>query len=176
MNDSNENVAVQIQPEPINAIEDLRKKYLKHEASVKSIGTLYCLGSFILMAFAIASIFTDKGVIEKVLLVQFFGGVGVLQYFVGKGLKRLRGWAKIVSIVLSCIGLLSIPIGTIINGYILYLLLSSKGKMVFSHEYQQVIEATPNIKYKTSLLVLIILALIILGLIGLIAAFCVSSK
>jgi hypothetical protein len=47
--------------------------------------------------------------------------------------------------VLSGIGLLGFPIGTLINGYILYLFLSKKGRTVFAPEYQEVIEATPHV-------------------------------
>ena len=39
---------------------------------------------------------------------------------------------------------------SLILGYILYLLLSKKGSMVFSPEYRLIIERTPHIKYRTS--------------------------
>jgi hypothetical protein len=51
----------------------------------------------------------------------------------------------------------------IIPGYILYLLLSPKGSMVFSPEYWEAIERTPHIKYKTSWLLKGCLILFILS-------------
>jgi hypothetical protein len=51
------------------------------------------------------------------------------------------------------LGLIAFPIGTIINAYILYLLLSAKGKYVFSADYRAVITATPHIRYKMSFIV-----------------------
>ncbi len=41
----------------------------------------------------------------------------------------------------------------IIPSYILYLLLSKKGSMVFSSEYRRIIERTPHIQYRTSWIV-----------------------
>jgi hypothetical protein len=64
--------------------------------------------------------------------------------------------------VLSEVGLLGFPIGTLINGYILYLLLSKKGRKVFSDEYRQIVSLTPHIKYRTSIVVCILLGLIVL--------------
>ena len=82
-------------------------------------------------------------------------------FYVGKGLRALNPNVKIPVGILSGIGLLGFPIGTIINGYILYLVLSEKGKMVFSPGYQDIIQQTPHIKYKTSILVSIVVALFI---------------
>ncbi len=41
----------------------------------------------------------------------------------------------------------------LIYTYVLYLLLSSKGTMVFSPGYQAIIPQTPHVKYKTSWIV-----------------------
>jgi hypothetical protein len=72
--------------------------------------------------------------------------------------------------VLSGLGLLGFPIGTAINAYILYLFLSKKGRTIFAPEYQAVIAATPEVKYRTSILVWIFLALLVallaFGLLG----------
>ena len=77
---------------------------------------------------------------------------------------------KIPVTILSGLGLLSIPIGTLINGYILYLMYSQKGKVVFSPEYQDIRDATPEIQYQTSKLAWGILIVLVLGLVALIAA------
>ncbi|MBN2296713.1 MAG: hypothetical protein JXM70_30080 [Pirellulales bacterium] len=63
------------------------------------------------------------------------------------------------SVIISGIGLLQIPIGTIIHAYILYLMLSRKATVVFSPKYREIIARTPHIKYKTSLAVKIILGI-----------------
>jgi hypothetical protein len=85
-------------------------------------------------------------------------GVGTL--YAGWGVRALRAWGRILGGVLSAIGLLGFPIGTLINGYILYLFLSKKGRTIFSPGYQDVIGATPDIKYRTSVVVWIFLVLL----------------
>ena len=64
-------------------------------------------------------------------------------------------------------GLLGFPIGTIISGYILYLMLSKKGRRVYSAEYQGVIAATPQIRYRSTILIWFFLILILLVVIAL---------
>lgn len=78
---------------------------------------------------------------------------------------------RTAAIVLSVLGLLAIPIGTIISAYFLYLLASKKGEFVFSEEYAQVRAATPEIKYRTSRIVWgFLIALILLIVLGIVAA------
>ena len=62
---------------------------------------------------------------------------------------------------MSVVGLIGFPIGTLISGYILYLLWGKKGRVIFSPEYQAVIAATPHVKYKTSIVVWILLGLVV---------------
>lgn len=128
-----------------NAAEQTRKTHLSHEASVQSIGVLYYLGGgfLILIGAMMAAMMSVAGV--------FLLLMGAGQIWVGTGLRRLKGWARIPTAVLSVIGLLAIPIGTLINAYILYLLFCRKGNTVFSEEYRRVIEQTPGIKYRTSI-------------------------
>ena len=147
-----------------NNAEQIRKEHLKHEASVKSVGILYFLGATFLLIAGVAGLVTADGA-EK-LFGLVLAALGVLQMWVGIGVRRLKSWARIPTAVLSGIGLLAFPLGTLINGYILYLVLCQKGKIVFSEEYKRVIEQTPHIKYKTSIVVWIFLGLLIV-LIGL---------
>ncbi len=56
-------------------------------------------------------------------------------------------------LVFSLLGLVGFPIGTLINAYILYIVFSAKGKLIFSDEYRKVIQLTPHIKYKTPILI-----------------------
>jgi hypothetical protein len=153
-----------------SAAEDTRKQYLKHEASVRSVGFLYYLGGVALGIVGFAGIwfsalpgsFRPGPAPIEILLSIFFLGVGIGQFFVGVGLRRLKSWARIPTGIFSGIGLLGFPMGTIINGYILYLIFSRKGKMVFSDEYRVIIEQTPHIKYRTSIVVWILLGLLLL--------------
>lgn len=168
-----------------NALE-IRQAHIKHEASVKSIGTLYYIGTIFLTLGIVAQIVSAVGQIssspsadvsamgahvgEAIVMIVILGAIAALQGVAGYGIRNLKPWGRIVGIVLSAIGLLAIPVGTIISAYILYLLVSRKGGMVFSPEYKEIIAATPGVKYKTSLIVWIILGIFVLGVIGVFVA------
>ena len=66
--------------------------------------------------------------------------------------------------------MIGILFGSAILGYILYLLLSAKATTIFSAEYKTIIAQTPHIKYRTSLVVKIVLvlfvAVIVLAVVG----------
>jgi len=163
------------------AAEEMRKSHLSHEASVKSIGFLYFLGgaaiTFAAIAMMIGAVAGRNQAGAPIVI-----GVGLLllalaagQIIVGYGLRRLQPWARIPTGILSGIGVLGFPLGTIINGYILYLVFSKKGSTVFSPEYQDVIRQTPHIKYKTSIVVWIVLGLVLLLIIAGISAAVLSQ-
>jgi hypothetical protein len=141
--------------------EAIRRAHINHEASIKAVGFLYYLGGVLLTLGGVVSLVgassEPSGAVVALLLVA----LGVGQLFAGWGVRALRPWGRIVGCVLSAIGLIGFPIGTLINAYILYLLLSKRGRMVFSPEYQDIIAATPHIKYRISIIVWIFLALLV---------------
>jgi hypothetical protein len=148
----------------------IRRTYLRHEASIQSVGFLYLIGcglsivigSFIgLMALGEEYV-SGPMLVNSIIII----GLGFMQGMIGSGLRRLQRWTRIPVLLLAGIGLLAIPIGTIISGYILYLILSNKGAMVFSDEYKEVIRQTPDIRYRTSIIVWILL-----GLLGVVLLF-----
>jgi len=139
--------------------EAIRKEHISHEASIKAVGLLYYLGGIGVTLAALAGLVGAKDASVGVTLLLI--GLGVGQFFAGWGVRALRPWGRIVGCILSAIGLIGFPIGTLINGYILYLFLSKKGRTIFAPEYQDVIAATPHVKYKTSILVWIFLALLV---------------
>lgn len=152
--------------------EFIRRKYLKHEASVQSVGYLYYFAAFVtgIASVGIAlNVINEGGWLPLAMLVTYLALTAGLIY-VGKGLRNLQPSVKLPVGILSGVGLIGLPIGTIINGYILYLVFSEKGKIVFSPGYREVIEQTPHIKYKTSILVSILIALLVaVVIVGLIA-------
>lgn len=151
--------------------EAIRLEHVKHESSIKSVGTLYYIGgvatAIAMLSFLFAGVF-QQGMASLMLLVVY-GVLAIVSFVAGYGVRRLAPWARIVTIVLACIGLLGFPVGTIINGYILYLVLSAKGKRIFAPDYADIIAATPQIKYRTSLVVWVLLGIILLGIVAAIA-------
>jgi hypothetical protein len=161
----------------ITEAESIRKKYLNHEASIKSIGFLYWIGSFFLFI-ASVSMFVASVNIGFMRHRDFAALFGLLYLFIaalglwlGYGFRKLDSRVRIPAGILAALGLISFPIGTLINGYILYLIFCAKGKMVFSPEYKEIIRQTPHIKYRTSIIVwilfFILMAFIAVGIVGL---------
>lgn len=159
---------------PASNAEQTRSTYLKHEASVKSIGLLYFIGGTILALGGIAMVIgllAGAGKADSVIVAFLCLVLSAIQFTLGTGLRGLKAWVRIPTGILAGIGLLGFPLGTLINGYILYLLFSQKGSMVFSPEYREVIAQTPHMKYKTSIVVWVLLGLVLLLIaIGVIAA------
>lgn len=160
--------------------EAIRKKYLNHEASVRAIGALNYLGGVVWVTAGLFltgwSVLLMSGVLprgadspEKWLYGAMGVGLlalGVLVFLLGRGLRRFRPWARWSEVALASIGALANvaqlnPFGLLFPVYFLYVMLSKKGTMVFSPEYQAVRARTPHIKYKTSLIVKIAVVLLL---------------
>lgn len=155
--------------------EVLRRQYIRHEAGVKSVGLLYLLGGagFLLGGFGVlaGALGRLENLSEVLLPAALMTLIGALMIYTAINIRKLKRWTRIPIGILSGIGLLGFPVGTLINLYILYLVFSQKGQMVYSEEYQQVIAQTPHIKYRTSILIWILLGIVLLIVVaGLIAA------
>jgi hypothetical protein len=146
--------------------EMVRREHIKHEASIRSVGVLYYIGGALM---AVAAIFFVVGINQITLgwgLASIYAILALFSIAVGHQLRALKPWARIASIVLSVIGLLGFPIGTLINGYILYLLLSQKGQRIFQSDYADIVAATPYVKYRTSIVVWIVLGVLLIGILA----------
>lgn len=161
-----------------NQDEVIRQEHIYTEATIKSVGMLYYLGTFILLIFALISFTTSsievtlRGPLLGTVILVLAVGQGVTAY----GLRRLQNWARIPTIIFSCIGLLVFPLGTLINVYILTKVLGKQGRFVMTPEYQRIIAATPHVKRKSSILALLLLALLIISLIAVIAGVIMSKN
>ena len=154
-------------------MEAARHALLKHEASVKSIGTLYLLGGIFLVVLGLSSfstaVYTRNG--GGILIGALLSAFGALELWLWSGLRKLQRKVRVPAMILAGIGLIGFPVGTIISAYILYLLGSQKGVQVFSDEYAQVIAATPHIKYKLSIVTKVVLViLVVLVAVGVVAS------
>ncbi len=104
----------------------------------------------------IAFVFTNAAFVEAYLSAMALVHLTLsgLNFAVGYGLRRLQGWTRWVQVALatilslllgsSCVlgapewGLLGAFVAVIPSVWVTYLLLSPKGKMIFSPEYQQI--------------------------------------
>lgn len=159
----------------IEGAEQIRRQLLSHEASLRSIGTLYLIGAYLggfmtlIMLVAVVLIplfqqqeFQDLGLMIVLLVV--YGFFSFVSYYLGRGLRNLDPKVRTGVTIFSVLGLLGFPFGTLINGYILYLLHCEKGKRVMSAEYQRIVAQTPHIKYRTPTWLVILLVLMIAGI------------
>jgi hypothetical protein len=144
--------------------EARRREHIQHEASVQSIGTIYYLvaGLYGMGGLAIAGTALAKEPLIAAMIAGLALVFAVLVAALGRGVRKLLRVSRTVATVLAAIGLLGFPVGTLVNGYILYLLHSKKGNVVFSDEYKTIIAATPQIVYRTPRSVVIVLGIVLL--------------
>ncbi|MEM9554843.1 MAG: hypothetical protein AAGC60_11330 [Acidobacteriota bacterium] len=158
--------------------EAIRREHVRHEASVRSIGLLYYLNGLatglysVIFLFAALGALVDGGEVAMAAVMGgmalFAGAFSAFVFWLGSSLRKLEERSRVPATVLAAIGLIGIPIGTLISAYILYLLHSEKGKRIFTAEYRAIRDRTPEIRYRTSLAVWLVLGALVLGFIGLI--------
>jgi hypothetical protein len=145
--------------------DTIRRAHVNRETSLRAMCLLYSLiGSVVLLATVF--VLTTGSDVPLEVRPGIYGAIDVLVYVVGAtaflvvayGLWQPRRWARIAAIVLSTVGLMAIPIGTLLCPYFLYLLLSAKGRRVFAPDYAAIVAATPHIKHRTSIIVWTLLA------------------
>ncbi|MFM7132397.1 MAG: hypothetical protein ACKO0V_23865 [bacterium] len=155
----------------VDDAEQIRNQHISAEASVRAIGTLDIIGAILLVIASVGIIIggvsaeegQDKG--GAIGLGCFYLGFGILSFLVGLGLRRLKNWARITSAILCIPGIVS-PI----TWLILYYLLNKKAVFVCTPEYAQIREMTPHIKYKSSIIVKVLLGLLLVVFLLIMAA------
>jgi hypothetical protein len=160
----------------------IRREHIQREASIRSIGVLYYFGGGALCLASVA-VMVGFGLSGNRMsglplagLGVFILALGVFSIFVGRGIRKLRPWARITAIVMAILGLLRPPAGTLINIYILYLLFSEKGRRIFESDYPEIVAATPDVKYKTSVVVWVVLGILVLLILAGLGAALVARR
>ena len=149
--------------------ESIRRSYLSHESAIKGFGLLYGIASVFYILFASAAVvlsvfaFRAEGGVAAGVFVLIYAAVyftfGGLTALVCSGLYKLSDVGKIGGIIFAVLGLCAIPFGTILGGYLLFLLLSEKGNFVFSNNYRSIVKQTPHIRCTIPVFIWIILGL-----------------
>ncbi len=142
--------------------EQVRTEHLSAEASVRAIGTLQILGAVLAILSIVGLIAAGAagaGAGASVVEMAFLFVVVVPGFFVGRGLRNLKNWARITAAIFCVPGILS-PITWII----LYCLLNRKAAFVCTPEYAAIRAATPHLKYRTSIIVKFFVWLLIIVL------------
>ncbi|HRQ63542.1 MAG TPA: hypothetical protein PKZ76_01530 [Xanthomonadaceae bacterium] len=166
------------EPSGDNTDEALRRAHVRHERQLKSVGALYYLGAFMMSLSAIVILATpgpSTPTGASPLPALFVLGIAVALGTIGFGFRRLRSWVRIPGGLLSGLGLLAIPVGTLIHGWILYLMFCAKGRMVLSPDYQRVIAATPHVRYQRTVGDWIALAVVLVLLLGIVLLIVIAT-
>lgn len=108
---------------------------------------------------------------------------GALSLAAGIGLWKLKGYGRIIQIVLACFGLLAIPLGTIVSALILYYMLRPGIRALFSGksaseltpvERAEIAAVTQGSPAVTAIIVVFV-ALGLVAMIGIVAAIAVPG-
>ncbi len=143
-----------------------REKFLRHESALRSVAFFYYLASIPMGFFAVIFMESMTSTFPgEIALFGVFMLVTIVLLATARGMRTLKLWIRLPVGLISGVGLLVFPLGTLANAYILYLVFSRKGHMVLSAPYREVIENTPEIKPGTPVLMWSILA----ALLGLLA-------
>ena len=153
-----------------------------------AIGTIIGMVAFALMAAGVIPMNANaQEPMDPATQKMLFAGIAALCLLgtviyggLGYGLTKLQVWARWTMVVLTSLGLLnntiqgvvvglvnpavgigSVLVGSLIPGFILWLLVSSKAGMVFSKEYKEIIRKTPHVKQKTSIIVKILVGILV---------------
>jgi hypothetical protein len=124
---------------------------LPMDTHVKVLAVLYIVFSALgtMAAFVVASVFGVAGVataagagsdaialpiigLTGAAVAAFLLVVSLPGFVAGIGLLKYKPWARILTIVLSALNLINIPLGTIVGVYGLYVLLSEEGTRLFT--------------------------------------------
>lgn len=156
-------------------MEKIRQENIRHEVQLKSIGSLYGLAGLLLGISSIVMLVTLLASDDKMAagegpmlagMLALYGLLSAMMLAMAYGYRKLLPWVKIPGTVLSVFGLLGIPVGTLINGYILYLIWCKQGQAILTDGYQDIIRATPHVKYKRTLGDKLALGIVIAMLVG----------
>ncbi len=116
--------------------ERLRAENLRHETALLMVGTLYYAAAGLLLAAAIASVAIKGGTPAAVRFASLVALLAAGFGFAGYLLHRLDMRARYSASMMAVLGMLAVPIGTVLNAYVLWLVHSKKGRRVLSPEYR----------------------------------------
>ena len=158
---------------------------------VTAIAILDFFGALLMLIFSVASFsFSGSGSTQAAdrPLMMVFGAITLIfaaaNIATGVGLWKLRDWGRTLQIVLSCLGLVAIPLGTIISILLLVYFTRPHVKILFSGrrrdqltpEETAIMAATAGSGGGASGVVIAIVAVIVIvGFIGILAAIAVPN-
>lgn len=158
----------EVRPQHTEA-ETIRREFINHETSIRSLGCLYWLAAVVFSLVLVVGVVNVQSVSLGHLALTLVQAV--LAAAIGRGLRTLRRWAGILAALWAAVGmalgLASLPFGAIsmvISVYIIFLMLGTKGRRVLTPEYRAIVLETPHVKPRSSVVVWVLLALLLVFL------------
>jgi hypothetical protein len=144
--------------------QKIRLEHLGHEASIKSVGMIFYLVAIPLGLSAIGYVFTINASnrADGILIALGLIVLTLILVWTAVQLRRLKPGARIPATLFSIVGLAGFPIVTIIGLYSLYVIHCKKGRTILSVDYQQIVQATPELRYRTPAIIWIGIVLLLL--------------
>lgn len=133
--------------------EVIRKKHINAEQNLRTLGFLLYLGGGLVFVGGVYELLFALSNHESPLAPRFMLYaatnllLGVISVKTAGGLRKLKNSSRIWAIVLMILVIIS-PLAWLA----LYCLMNKKGRFVCSPEYARIIEQTPQVRYKTSIL------------------------
>ena len=127
----------------------VRAEHLRHETALLMMGRLYHVAAACLLIAAVV-IVVLRQTSEGVRIASVFGMLAAGHAFAAYLVLRLDARARFSASVMALTGLLALPIGTVLGGYLLYLVHSAKGRRILSPEYRAVVAKTPEFKCRVT--------------------------
>lgn len=175
---------------PTNEHEATRRRLIGTETNVRSLGALVIFGSVISAASGLGALSSSPvdGVVTLV--------VAAVALYAGLALRKLDPVGRMLWTIVALIGVIRVAwtIATLssqpgasslapallvqifVIALFLALLWGRNGKDVFTEHYRRVVvPATPHVKYKTSVVAIVVLVIVVLGLIAAIVGAVLAS-
>ncbi|MBL4849248.1 MAG: hypothetical protein JKY65_27290 [Planctomycetes bacterium] len=167
--------------------ETVRRQHFGHEGSIKSVGWVFLLGGVALTTLgwvgvrAADQLAEQRGGVKGSIVRSMMGVLGevdfstlsalfmlvlasgVLGFLAGAGLLAMKPWGRALATLLSAIGMVAFPIGTLAGAYSLWVLHGEKGQRIFAADYRQIVGATPKVRRASwpGVVVLCLVALVV---------------
>jgi type IV pilus assembly protein PilA len=165
---------------------------MRRPGAVTVLAILNLVASGLCLLFAAAAVFVlvagkqgGDETMSAVAMLVIYGGYGLLSAVTGVGLLRMHSWARILQIVLSCLGLLAIGCGTIISIFVLLYMFKPGVRVLFSGKTAEQLtpqEAADVAQLQASgtsgvviALVVMVGFLVLVAIVGIIAAIAIPS-
>lgn len=150
-----ESTAAPTVPDGLSYMERDRTEHRVHEARVRILGIVFLLqgGSRLVSTGAALAwlVFTPQageGWPQLGVWLGVFGVTAALSLVGGGAMHQLKPWGRWVGLALSAVSLASFPVGTLLGVWGGILLLTPKGRRVFSPDYAAVRAATPHLRWR----------------------------